>query len=499
MFKLAKPLIFILMFCLVLGGCAVGPDFHSPDAPNTNAYIKTPLPAKTVSTKISGGNSQILIEGKDLLNEWWLLFHSPALNELVRRGLEKSPTVKAAQAALQEAKENLQVQIGSTLLPSVNGVGGAERERISGSSFGGLGILSTPFNLYNTSVQVSYTLDIFGGARREVEAFAALVDYQQFVLEATYLTLTANIVTAAISDASLRSQIVSTQQIIQMEEKQVHILRQQLDLGGITRSDLLAQEALLAQTKVLLPALEKLLAQNRDALAALVGSLPSEAELPSFDLEKLVLPAELPLSVPSELVRHRPDIRAAEALLHQASAQIGVATANLFPQLSVSGNYGNTSNQLRNLWTGNSTVWNIGAQVAQPIFHGGALLAARRSAIAGYEQALSNYQETVLLGFQNVADALYAVEYDAQILNSQVDAEEAARATLEIIREQYALGAANYLLLLIADRQYQQARITRIKAQSLRYADTAALFQALGGGWWNRSTERPLINKELTK
>jgi NodT family efflux transporter outer membrane factor (OMF) lipoprotein len=332
-------------------------------------------------------------------------------------------------------------------------------------------------------------LDIFGGARRELEALRSQVDYQNFQLEGAYLALTTNIVTTAVKEASLRAQIEATQDIITAQEKQLDLVEQQFNLGGASRPDVLTQRTQLAQTRATLPPLEKDLAQARHQLSVYAGNLPSDEGLPEFKLEALQLPQELPLTLPSQLVRQRPDIRASEALLHQANAEVGVATANLYPQITISGNYGSETTEFHNLFGSGTEVWSLGASLLQPIFHGGQLTAQRRAAIAAHDEAAAQYRETVLQAFQNVADTLRALEMDAKTLQAQADAESLARETLELTQKQFQLGAVSYLSLLNAQRQYQQTRINLVQAQAIRYADTAALFQALGGGWWNRAAQ----------
>jgi NodT family efflux transporter outer membrane factor (OMF) lipoprotein len=481
----AQVLVAALLCALSFAGCTVGPDFHKPEAPNVNTYTPAPLPEKTSTAPVAGGESQRFVFGEEIPNQWWTLFHSDALDRLIRTSIEKSPTLEAAQAALRQARENLVAQTGVILFPAVDAQGSATREKFSGAAFGqpGQGTLLT---LYNASVNVSYTLDIFGGGRRELEALRALVDYRSFQLEGAYITLTSNIVTAAVKEASLRSQIRATRDIIYAQKKQLEVVGQQFRLGGVSITDVLAQKAQLAQTRATLPPLEKELGQTGHLLAVLTGALPSEADLPEFMLDDLRLPQELPVSLPSLLVRQRPDIRASEALLHQASAQVGVATANLFPQINLTGNYGSETTRLGKLFDRGTSVWNLSAGLLQPLFHGGELTAKRRAAKAAYDQAAAQYRETVLLAFQNVADVLRALDSDAVALTAQAEAEAAAADTLTLTEKQFQLGAVSYLSLLNAERQYQQARILRIQAQALRFADTAALFQALGGGWWNR-------------
>jgi len=284
--------------------------------------------------------------------------------------------------------------------------------------------------------------------------------------------------------------------MIAAQEEQVRLTERRLELGAGTRPELLAQQAQLAQTRTNLPPLQKELAQSRHQMAVLAGRFPAEAAtLPEFDLNALKLPEEIPLSLPSELVRQRPDVLAAEEQLHQASAQVGVATSNLFPKITLTGSFGPQAVSFADLFS-SASLWSIGANVLQPIFHGGELQARRRAANAAFEQAEAQYRVTVLQAFQNVADVLRALEMDAQALKAQAEAEQAARANLELTRSQYSLGAVNYLFLLDAERQYLQARITLAQAQAARLADTAALFQALGGGWWNRDKPRQNQNKQ---
>ena len=473
---------------LAMTACTVGPDFHRPEAPKTNTYTAKVLPEKTAAAPVAGGDAQQFVFGQDIPALWWAVFHSDALDRLIRRALEDSPTLAAAQAALREARENMRAEIGAAFFPAIDATASAEREKFSGAAFGQPASKGSLFNLYNASVKVSYALDIFGGARREVEALRSQVDYQRFQLEGAYLTLTSNIVTAAVKEASLRAQILTTQEILKLEGEQLDLVERQLQLGGVSRSDVLAQQTQLAQTRATLPPIEKELEQTRHQLAVLVGRLPGEgAALPEFELTGLKLPQELPVSLPSSLVRQRPDIQASESLLHAASAQVGVATANLYPQITLSGSYGWESPKVSDLFQKGSSVWSLAAGLLQPVFHGGELIAKRSAAVAAYDQAAAQYRETVLQAFQNVADALRALDADATTLKAQAEAEAAAHATLDLTQKQFELGAVSYLSLLNAERQYQQTRIGLVQAQAARFADTAALFQALGGGWWNRS------------
>jgi len=473
------------LFVAVVAGCAVGPDFEQPEAPKTDSYTATPLPRETAATPGRAGAAQSFVTGEEIPAQWWTLFHSEPLDRLIRQALVDSPSLEVAQARLRQAQENLNAEVG-VVSPSVDAKLSAERQRFSFAAIGQPQVPSTTFNLYNASVGVNYTFDFGGGWRRELEAMRAQVDYQSFQLEAAHLALSANIVTAAIREASLRAQTRALQEIEALQQKELELMESQFKLGGAKRTDVLAQRAQLAEVRVTLLPLEKELAQTRHLLAVLAGKLPSAADLPDFTLETLELPPHLPVSLPSTLVRQRPDIRAAEALLHQASAQVGVATANLYPRITLSGSYGSLANNSADLLDPAFGVWNVGASLLQPLFHGGELTARRRAAIAAYDQTAAQYRDTVLHAFQNVADVLRALDVDARALKAQAEAEAVARETLDLTHKEFTLGAANYLSLLNAQRQYQQARISLVQSQSLRYADTAALFQALGGGWWNR-------------
>ncbi len=364
----------------------------------------------------------------------------------------------------------------------------ANRQKSTGASYGQPAAGANTFTLFNASVNVTYTLDIFGGNRRELEALRAQMDYQRFELEAAHLALTSNIVTSAVMEASLRAQVEATLEIVEMLRKQLGLVSARFELGGASRPDVLEQRTLLAQTLATLPPLEKELARTRHQLAVYAGSFPGEGGLPEFRLEALELPVEVPVSVPSALVRQRPDIRASEELVHAACAQVGVATANLYPKITLTGNIGSNAVRIEDLFSPGSAIWSLGAGLLQPLVHGGELTARRRAALAANDQALAQYRETVLNAFREVADTLRAIELDAQTLRAQVDAESSARETLSSVESQYRLGAVNYLSLLVAQRQYQVARINLVRAQAVRFADTAALFHALGGGWWNRGT-----------
>ena len=476
-----------LSLALALAGCAaVGPDFKPPDLPAAAQgadYTATPLPARTAQAPVEGGVAQQWVAGADIPAQWWSVFQSTALDALIREALARSPTLAAAQATLRQAQEGLAAQQGKLALPSVDAQLGAQRERASAVQTQKAG--GQLLTLFNAQVNVSYNVDLFGGVRRQLEGAQAQVDAQRLQLEATQLMLTGNLVTTAIREAGLRAQIKAAREVLQAQQDQLDILQKQFDTGATAQSAVLAQQAQVAQTQATLPALDKALAQTRHQLAVYAGRLPSEPGLPEFALADLTLPPSLPLSLPSELARQRPDVRAAEALLHQASAQVGVATANLYPQIQLSASLGSTALTVGDLFKGPWAFWSLAGGLVQPLFHGDALQAQRRAAFAGFDAAAAQYQGTLLVAFQNVADALRALQFDADTLAAQAQAETAARQSLQISTAQYQNGAVSYVQLLSAQQTWLQTHTALAQAQAARYADTAALFQALGGGWWN--------------
>jgi NodT family efflux transporter outer membrane factor (OMF) lipoprotein len=467
---------------LVLAGCTLGPDFLRPGAPDVEGYTADPLPEQTASADIAGGAAQKFVTGQDIPGQWWELFHSKPLSKLVEEALRANPDLAAAHAALRQAKENVYAEEGAQY-PEVDANAGISRQKVSKATAG----RSTTYSLYNASVSVSYVLDVFGGIRRQVESLEAQAENQRFQVEAAYLTVTSNVVTAAIQEASLRAQIAATRDIIKAESEQLSVLQQQFGLGGVSKSDVLLQEATLRQAQATLPPLQKQLAQIRNQLSALAGRFPSQDRGEIFELAELKLPQDLPVSLPSKLVEQRPDVRAAEAQMHSASAQIGVATANQFPQFTLSADFGTTALQVGSLATPGTAAWSVASALAQPLFDAGTRLHQKRAAVAAYDQAAAQYRSAALTAFQNVADTLRALQSDADALRAQVEAERSAANSLAIAREQFKVGAISYPSLLNAQETYLQARISLVQAQATRYADTAALFQALGGGWWNRS------------
>ena len=467
---------------LFTAGCTLGPDFTPPAPPVNAGYSRQPLPQTTESANNTGGEAQHLVDGVDIPGLWWTLFRSPELDALIKRALAGNPTLEVAQANLKQARE-LALAGQGALYPSV-GIGlNQQGQQISGASFGQPN-LNAVFAITTASVNVSYVPDIWGGIHRQIESLTAQSEYQRFELEATYLTLTSNIVAAAVQEASLRAQIAATQDIISVESQELQGLQRQFMVGAIANTSVLAQTANLAQVQAQLPPLEKLLAQTRNQLTALLGQLPNQEPAETFNLDSLHLPDTLPVSLPSKLVEQRPDIRAAEAQLHEASANIGVAVANQFPQINLTGSLGAESAGVP--FAANSEIWSLTAGLTQPVFQGGKLQHQERAAEAAFDAAAAQYRNVVVVAFQNVADVLRALEADASSVNAQAIADKAAADSLEAARRQFQLGATTYISLLNAEQIYQQTHIALVQAVATRYADTAALFQALGGGWWNR-------------
>lgn len=466
----------------LLSGCAVGPNFHQPAPPPVQTYARAPA-QRTASAPGAAGASQRFVPGMDITGQWWTLFHSSELDELVSRALVANPTLQAAQASLREAQAQLHAG-EADLLPTLSAAASTTREKFSGAQFDQPGI-SGLFTLNTASLSVGYQFDLWGGTRRQIEALAAQTDYQRFELEASYLSLSANVVAAAVQEAALRGQISATQEIVDIETQELAGEQREFRSGAAADTAVLAQAAALAQARAQLAPLQRQLSQVRDQLTAYLGLYPSQEPQATFELASLQLPATVPLSLPSQLVEQRPDIRAAEALMHAASARVGVATAALLPQISLSASLGSVSTGA--LFGPGSTIWSLGAALAQPLFEGGSLAYQRRAAVAALQAAAAQYQQTVISAFQNVADALHALQLDAEELAAQSQAEQAAAASLAASRRQFHVGAISYLALLNAEQTYQQARLALVQAQAARYSDTVALFEALGGGWWNRS------------
>ena len=471
---------------LLLAGCAVGPNFRRPAPPDVAAFTSPAVSATTSVPGIAGGDAQRFIQGTDISAEWWTLFHSAALTELIERSLKNNPDLEAARAALSVARENVLAQRG-VYYPSVAATFAASRQRQSGQIAPTLNSNAFLYNLFTPEVTVSYVPDVFGLNRRTVESLKAQEQEARFQMIATYTTLTANVVVTAIQMSSLQRQVEATRGLIDSNTKALEILKYQFSKGYASRLDLAAQESQLAQVAATLPPLVKQLAQLHDLLAALTGRFPAQVPDEKFDLSSLKLPGELPVSLPSVLVEQRPDVLQAEANLHDASAKIGISIANRLPSFPLVANAGSSAAFMDQLFTEGTGFWGVGVNATAPLFQGGQLLHQERAAKAAYTEAAEQYRSTVLAAFQNVADTLTALEQDAEALQAAKTAADAAKLTLDLAQRQWHAGYAGYLALLSAEQANQQSQINLVQAEASRYADTAALFQALGGGWWNRA------------
>ena len=472
-----------MFVAVLLVGCTVGPHYRPPAPPTVGTYTPVPQPSNTVSSAGSTGAAQHLDPAMDVPAQWWTLFHSPELDRLVREALANSPTLAQATARLKEAQEESNARTGATKYPSVNANISVQREQLDLAQFGVPFPSPPPFSLLNGSVAVSYALDLFGANRRLVEGLNAQAEYQRWQLQAARLMLAGNVVSAVIRQAQLHSQIEITGKLLELQQKQLAITEQRVQAGGLPQYEINRQRTLVEQTRASVPQLEQQVELVNHQLAVLIGKSPAEAEIKGISLDSLQLPNELPLSLPSSLARQRPDIRASEALLHQASANVGLATANLYPQIVLSGSVGGIGTS----FTKGADVWSVGASLAQPIFNGGALQAEKRKSVAAYEEAGSAYQQTLLQAFREVADALTAIEKDAQTLQARSEAAAQAEVTYQIAEQRFHAGGISQLALLDAQRQYLQTMLDRTTSAASRYTDSASLFQALGGGWWNET------------
>lgn len=476
---------------MILSGCAVGPDFLRPRPPTVETY--TPSQESDLGSPGADETPQRLQVGAAVTTDWWTLFHAPSLDRVVQQAIADNRTLAAAKFTLAQAQQAV-IQARGGLYPQIDLEASAERQRTSASranqstssrSSGG----SQTFNLFSVGPTVSYDLDAFGGTTRRIEQQEALAENQRYQLAAAYLTLTGNSVAQAISIASLRMQIAAVEEIIADDEKNLDLVRQQVTAGKAAEIDILAADSQLANDRTQLPPLRQQLSAARHALSILVGQFPSQWQAPDFDLKDFTLPADLPLTVPSELVRQRPDILAAEATLHADSAAIGIATAQMYPSITLSGAVGTQSSTTARLFESSSLFWNIAAGLTAPVFHGGALEAQKQGAIDAFQASAATYQQTVLQAFGQVADTLRALGNDADLINSQRGAVDASAASLRLQRLSYAAGKTNLLQLLDAERTYEQVRLGYAKAEAQRYQDTAQLFLAMGGGWWNAQSD----------
>jgi NodT family efflux transporter outer membrane factor (OMF) lipoprotein len=498
--RAALPSLIALSALPLIGGCVVGPNYRHPSLPPAHAYSPAPLPTSTSSTPgIAAGAAQSFDTASAISAQWWTLFRSPALNKLIGQAFAANPTIDAAVAALKEAQENVYAQRGY-FYPTVQLSYQGERTKLSGNTatssapgVQGNGQNITPlgpaqpvtYNFHTAQLTVGYVPDVFGLNRRQVESLQAQADAARYQLDAAYLTLASNVVAAALQEASTRAQIAAVQTIIRSNVRSLQIVRSQLRLGYATRLDVAQQALALAQARALLPPLARQLAQTRDLIRALAGSAPDHDVPETFTLDALHLPERLPLSLPSQLIEQRPDVLAAEAQVRSASAQVGVAVANRLPQFSLDAALGGQATKIPQMFWSSGTFWSVLGSASQPLFDAGTLRHRQNAAEQALAQAAAQYRSTVLTAFQNVADTLHALDTDADALQSAVDVERAAKVTLDVSRRQFQTGYANGLAVLTAQQAYQQAVVARVQAQAARLGDTAALFQALGGGWWN--------------
>ncbi len=470
-----------LLACLLIAACAVGPNFKRPEAPAVTQYTAGQEPTRTIPAE---GQAQTFASGAQVAQDWWQLFQSPQLDAVIKEAVAQNRSLQSALARLRQSQETLRAGYG-VFFPQLQGSFTAQREKFSPVQFGTTFAKGSTFNLFTATTSVSYILDVFGGQRRTVESLAAQRDYQKYTALATNMTLLGNVVNAAIAAAGYRAQIEATEQLIRLQQEQVRLTEDQFKAGLVPYANVASLQAQLAATEATLAPLRQNLSKTPHLLAALVGRTPGLWASPSFKLAEFTLPRELPVTLPSELVRQRPDILAAEALLHSATANVGVATAAMFPSFTLSGDIGKNTSDLTQIFSNAGNFWSFGAGVVQPFFRGGTLWFQRKAAIEASKASLTDYQQVVVTAFQQVADTLRALEHDAQLLKAQAQALSAAQETLQLLQANYAGGLVNYLQVIIADSQYHQAKLGYIQAQALRLQDTSALFVALGGGWWN--------------
>jgi NodT family efflux transporter outer membrane factor (OMF) lipoprotein len=476
---------------VTLSGCAVGPNFKRPTPPAAPDYGNASQNQTTAAAESAAGESQHFVAGMDIPSQWWTLFKSPPLDRMVEQALKANPNVGAAQAALRQAHE-LYLAQWTSFFPVVDGnFSGTRAKNAVGTIANPTNLPQTNpyYNLFTAQLTVSYLPDVFGATRRAVEAAKAQAEVNRFQLEAVYLTLSSNVVVTAVQEASLRSQITATERLLQLQHELTDKVQHQRLLGTASDLDVLAQQSLEAQTAQTLPPLQKQLGQTRDALTALLGRLPSDEPQEIFQLDDMTLPTDLPVSLPSKIVEQRPDVRQAEENMHMASAEVGVAIANLLPQFAITGDIGSSALTLGTLFKPYTGFWDAGASLTQTLFDAGALLHKKRAADAALDQAAAQYRAAVILACQNVADSLRALESDADALKASAEAERASKKTFDLAQKQLALGSISLVAVFSTEQAYNTAVLASIQARANRYADTAALFQALGGGWWNRTEE----------
>jgi len=464
----------------MLGGCSVGLNFVRPAPPDTDRYTRE---LQSEATVVADGQAQHFIPSNTLVADWWQLFKSPELDAGVNKAILNNPTLQASEASLRQSQDNMRAGYG-VFFPQIQAQAGASRQRTSSLQQGSQ-TSGKIFNLVTLSSSVSYAMDVFGGARRSVESLRAQAEYQRYENVAAYLILSANVVNTSIARAAYDEEIRTTNQLIELEKQQLRLTKVQIRAGTSPYSNILSVQSLIATNQASLAPLKQNLAQAEHLLAMLEGEFPSKADLPDINLNKFSLPIDLPVSLPSDLVNQRPDILAAEAQMHVASAKIGVATALMFPSFSLNGTFGTSGTNFGNLTAASGKFWSIGPVATIPLFQGTTLWFGRKAAIDAYQQSRANYRQTVLSAFEQVADSLKALEHDAEALQAQVEAKHAAGEALKLLQANYHAGLVDYLAVLMADVQYHETSIAYLQAVAQRYQDTVALFVALGGGWWN--------------
>lgn len=476
----------VLVFYLT--GCALGPDFVRPKPPPVDRYDQGVEPSTTVQAE---GQAQYFEKGGSVAEKWWVLFHSLKLNEVMTVALSNNPTLQGAQASLRQSQYILRAGYG-VFFPQFDGSFDAARQQFSPARIGS-NAPSTIFNLYTLSATVSYPLDFFGGERRLIENLQAKTDFQRYSVAATYLTLSGNLVNTMIAQAAYSAQIEATEEMVRLLKEQVRLAEVQAKAGTVSYSNVLSIRSQLALTEATLPPLRQKLSQTEHLLATLAGRTPAEWVPPQIKLEDLSLPTQLPVTLPSELVHQRPDILAAEAQLHSASAEVGISTAALFPSISLNGTYGVNNTSISNLFQNTSSFWSFGGNLTAPLFHGGSLWFQRKAAMEGFQQSLASYRQTVLGGFAQVADTLRSLEHDAETLDAQARALDAAEQALRLVQANYQAGLVNYLQIITVNDQYQTAKIGYLQVRAQRLQDTVALFVALGGGW--QTADKKILNE----
>jgi NodT family efflux transporter outer membrane factor (OMF) lipoprotein len=457
---------------LALSACTVGPNFKTPEAPTAGGYAApgdAPPPA-----------DQRVTLGARIEGDWWAQFHSTTLNDLIQVAIDANQDIAAGKARIAQAQEEV-TAAHAALLPSLTFGTTVGRQKYGKSLFGPLDFVIPPFTYYTVGPGINAPLDLFGGNKRVLEERAAYEDYQKQELNAAYLSLTANVVAQALAVASAHAQIDVVQDIIANDQRNVDLVQTALDDGQATRTQLLTAQTQRATDKTLLPELRQEESTARHALAILVGKQPAEWAPPTITLNDFVLPGEIAASLPSELVHRRPDILAAEAQLHAASAAIGVATANLYPNITLSGSLTQQALTPGGLFNGAAAAWSIAANLTAPLYDGGRLRAERRAAVDGYQAALADYRQVILRSFGDVADGLQALSNDDELFNSQAVAAQTAAAARDLARRSYAVGNSGILDVLDAERSTAQAQLGLSRAKAQRLIDTARLYMALGG------------------